>query len=79
MTIGIRQLQTIFALAGIVVETVRFDIEARAIVVDFTLAGQPHTKNIPFAEIEELFTETPITAPGASPVAQSAGGGIPAP
>ena len=72
-------LKTILAAAGIIVKAVRFDAAARAIVVDFTLAGRPQTKIIPFSEIEELFTEAPARPPGAAPPDKRAGGGIPAP
>ena len=67
------------AVAGIVVQAVHFDCATRAILVDFTLAGQAQTKIIPFSEIEDLFTEATIRPPGDAPPAKLDRGGIPPP
>ena len=59
-------LKLIFASLGIKVSSVKFDTENQLIVATFTHGGETHTKNIPFSEVETLFTEAPQDAQAAA-------------
>jgi len=64
--LSINSLKHVLTLAGINNLTVKFDTSHREIHTRFAYLGHVYEKNIPFAEIEAVFTDSPTTPPAAS-------------
>lgn len=72
MSMGLIVLKTGLLRFGIVVQSVRFDMDSASIIVEYHQHCVKHTKSVPFSEIEDLFSESPGSPPGAPSVDERA-------
>ncbi len=78
MTLSIFVLKTALLRFGVIIDQVRFDVNGETIVVEYQLHGVASTKSVPFAEIEDLFSESTARPPAALPGADRPAEGPPA-